>query len=317
MIRFRLVLICVMLALGAILLWGDEKERRYERSACQYRMIYDYEPEPAMGLVTLGGSRVRVSTSATHFNELLSKLRPEALPVHNLAHSVYAIGKEYVILRDLLENHKPKSVLVMIKPRSANFGSAHPSFIEIARLSDIPLAIKTIWPESRMNALLAARDILLQHLNPLERVGKQHSEMTDRNCDKLDYRLNVQSLHSAQRIYEVASQKVLDWDLTAPSERGFLQWMAAFQKLREKTGVEFIFLLMTGTSEPLPAADMGKKFEEITGMPLITLDRELHAKLSAGGKRDSSHLNEIGRVDFIPWLIGKIEQKCRRSDGCL
>jgi hypothetical protein len=87
--KFSLML-CIVFSIFTSMLWyGNSAERRYKNSACQYRMIYNYSPKPEMGLVTLGGSRLRVSTSARHFNQILNKLRPNYSPMHNLSHSIF------------------------------------------------------------------------------------------------------------------------------------------------------------------------------------------------------------------------------------
>ena len=115
MTRFVFACGLVMVCLAFVLWKGDQPERRSEDGACQYRMIYDYQPDPPMGLVTLGGSRVRVATSARDFNPILAQMRPDAAPIHDLAHNYFSLGKEYVLARDLLDEHDVKSILIMIE----------------------------------------------------------------------------------------------------------------------------------------------------------------------------------------------------------
>ena len=70
--RYVIPILSVIFVIGgftALLIKGGAPERRYEHSACQYRMIYQYTPEEPMGLVTLGGSRMRVATSADHCDD--------------------------------------------------------------------------------------------------------------------------------------------------------------------------------------------------------------------------------------------------------
>ena len=74
--RYVIPILSVIFVIGgftALLIKGGAPERRYEHSACQYRMIYQYTPEEPMGLVTLGGSRMRVATSSDHFDEVWPK----------------------------------------------------------------------------------------------------------------------------------------------------------------------------------------------------------------------------------------------------
>ncbi|MFK7763596.1 MAG: hypothetical protein AB8B62_10055 [Roseobacter sp.] len=316
MSRFFIALAAVALLISTVLYVGASPERRYETADCQFRMIYDYEPELEMGLVTLGGSRVRVSTSARHFNTLIEDLHPGAVPVHNLSHSYYTLEKEYVLTRDLLEQHSVKTILIMVEPRWNDFGKADPDFLEIARLSDIPLTVKALWPENPLNAVRAGHKILIQHLGIFDRVDDPHRETTDRDCDRLDYRLDIPALERADDAYAKASQSVLDWDVTRDDHAGFLRWMMAFRSLQEQTGTQVMFLLMTATSEPLPPKTFADQFLETTGMELIVLDTEIQAVLAEGGRRDASHLNAAGRAVFIPWLVPEVEAKCQRPDGC-
>ena len=312
-------MLCIVFSIFTSMLWyGNSAERRYKNSACQYRMIYNYSPKPEMGLVTLGGSRLRVSTSARHFNQILNKLRPNYSPMHNLSHSVYSLEKEYVIARDMLAEKKVKTLLIMIEPRpgSNDYGRAHPDFLEIAKLSDIPLAVKAYWPESAITAINAVKGIIVEHLKISERVGKQSNEMSDRDCDKYDYRLNVDVLDRGLSTFNKISGIRKDWNLDASNEEGFLQWMKHFHRLSTKTNTQIIFLLLTATNEYLPKSKVENNFFNKTQMQLITLSPEIHAMLSPWGKRDNSHLNEKGREIFIPWLVEQIENKCMRKDGC-
>ena len=92
--------------------------------------------------------------------------------------------------------------------------------------------------------------------------------------------------------------------------------MQAYRDISNASGTEVIFLLITGTSEPLPAPDFAAQFEAAFGLPLIVMDRDLHARLARMGNRDNHHMTPAGRAVFLPWLVDQIEQTCRRADGC-
>ncbi|KIC40946.1 hypothetical protein RA28_21420 [Ruegeria sp. ANG-S4] len=318
MMRVFFITLALIVCGVAVVVWiGAQPERRYETSACQYRMIHEYKPEHEIGLVTVGGSRMRVSTNAQHFDEILAEIRPGSLPVHNLAHSYFSIGKEYVLIEEFLENHNPKAIVVMIRRRTGDYGTVHRDFVDIARLKDIPLVVHALWPEDRLNAIRAARDVVLKHLVPLRRVQAPHPEMTIRNCDRLDFRLDALALDNGAKKFETLDGVTVDWELSDPRQEGLRRWIAAFKELSNRTGTDIIFLSITATWEPLPEKGLELEFEAETGMPLIVLDRELHRKLVEDGKRDESHMNQAGREIFLPWLVSRIEEKCSRSDGCL
>jgi len=314
--RFVFAGLLAFTALICAVALGSTPERRYESAACQYRMIHDYTPEQGFGLVTVGGSRMRVATSAREFNPLLAEKVPQAAPMHNLSHSYFTLEKEYVLIDELLRKHGAKSVLVMIEPRQADFGKAHPDFLEIARLQDIPLTMKALWSEDPHAAFSAAKAVVFQHLRFIDRVGKPHKEMTLFDCDRLDYRLDVRALDAANKKYISGPLGTLNWSLDDPDQHGLAVWLNAYKELAEKYDTEIMFMLITATPEPLPDPALEAKFLEKFDMPLITLDPELHAVLSEGGKRDASHINQQGRAVLLPWLIDEIAAKCRREDGC-
>lgn len=314
---FAIAVLLVLSAIASILYVGSTPERRYVDSACQYRMIYGQERGQQAGLLALGGSRMRVAASGRQFADILASRKPNALPIYNMAHSIFAFEKEYFLLRDFLERHSLKSALIMIEPRQKDFGSLHPDSITIARLNDIPTVVSNLWSEDKAQSLLAARDIFVEHLRFTKRAGKPHKETSLHDCDRLDYRISIEALNAADAIYEQMAGRWLDWDLSHEREDGFLKWMAAFRALEEKHDFELFFLLMTGTSEPLPVPGFDETFKGVTGHELITLDENIHATLSKMGKRDSSHINETGREVFIPWLIERIDERCERPDGCL
>lgn len=319
------------LFLCAVVLWlGGSEERRYENYECNQRMIYDYKPVGEMGLLTLGGSRIRVATATPDFDLFMDEEDMSSGLVHNLGHTNYSLGQEYVFLRDALEKHSPRSVLVMVEPRMAKFGTVEQGFIETARLSDIPLAMRTAWVEEPRVAISVVRDIFVKHLyvmRPIKNLMKKYLRISNsslakrypnpRNCDTGDHRLSVQKLANAEQKYNEVSKQILEWDLSSGSEVGFLRWMKAYKLLADSRNVGIIFLLMTGTDEPLPQEGFSKKFEDVTGMPIITLTSELHEIISRNGKRDNIHLNSLGRKEFIPWLIDQIKEKCRLEVKCI
>lgn len=313
---FAIAVTLVVSSLVFAMYVGASPERRYADSSCQYRMIYGQERGQQAGLLTLGGSRLRVATSGRHFSDILAERKSDTLPIYNLSHSIYALEKEYFMLRDFVQRHSLKAALVMIEPRKADFGKIHPDSATIARLTDIPVAVRNLWPEDRMQSLVAARDIVAQHLKFTQKVGKPHKETSLLDCDRLDFRLSIDGLDKAEVKYRQAIGQHLDWDLSSELAGGFLRWMDAFRGLEQEHDFELFFLLMTGFSEPLPSPAFEGTFEDVTGHKLITLDQDIHARLAEMGRRDSSHINEMGRDMFLPWLIEKIDDKCDRQDGC-
>lgn len=317
MARFFISLTFVLTAALAIFYLGDAPARRYSGESCPYNMIFGSGAREPIGLVTVGGSRVLVATSARDFNPILKRTHPNALTVHNLAHSRYSLEKEYILLRDLLERRSAKAALIMIKPRGSSYGSVHPDYVKIAKLKDIPTTLEATWQESAVEALSAVRDIFWEHIAFFDRTdGKLHPQETSIDCDRIDNRLNVPVLSEGTRNFPSIMARELKWDLSAPEEAGFMRWMEAYRSLSKKHGVEFFFLLMSGMTELLPAEGMEEAFEKATGMHLITLPEDMQRKLSPGGRRDTSHINKIGRDVFLPWLIKRIDEKCTRPDGC-
>ncbi len=303
-------------SITAIFYFGSQPERRYADNGCQYRMIYSQEAGQEAGLLTIGGSRMLVATSGRHFNDILKEAKPDARPVYNMSHSIFTLEKEYFLLRDFLERHSLKTALIMIEPRRKDFGSIHEDAAMIARLSDIPITVRALWPEDPIQSLVAARDVVVQHLKVTERPKEPHEETSLHDCDRLDYRLDIEGLNVADVKYRTMGDRRLEWDLSLEEEQGFLKWMDAFHDLKAAHDFELFFLVMTGMSEPLPPPGFETDFRQATGHKLIVLDDAIQAKLSNMGRRDSSHINEKGRDMFLPWLIDRIDAGCERPDGC-
>lgn len=307
----------LLLAISGILAWGDQPSRRYVYDDCQYNMIYLADPEAPVGLVTIGGSRVGVSTPASEFQAVVDARASDAELVHNLTHGHFALEKEYVLLRDLLERRQVKTALIMMAPFGGNVENTHEDFLTIARLSDIPLAVFTLGIANFEDAVLSVRNIVWRHLNIFSRTtGALRGDETDVNCNRFDYRLDTEMLYRADQAYENEDLGTLDWPIASEEDTAFMRWMEAYRELEEQYGIQIMFLMITATDEPLPPAGFEDDFFERTRMHLITFDREIHHLLAKNGKRDSHHINLQGRQIFLPWLYDKIVEKCERADGC-
>ena len=327
MIRLLLALFLPVFTFTCIIWVGDLPARRYSQHECQKKIIYQQKLKD-MDLLTLGGSRMSTATVSSDFDEAVSKSGIEGHLVYNMSHDSYSIGTEYVILRDVLSRHDLKTALVlvkpsqMIRPSSDKYNAPTKVFTKLAKLSDIPLHIWTTWPESPIAAISGARDIVLSHLRVVEIVRglfKQKNgviSQISRNCDFGDLRLNVEMLAESRSVYFSAKKNDLDWDVKESGEY-FLRWMQAYKSLEDISDTKIIFLLLSGTHEPLPAKGFDESFERITGIPIITLSPDIHQTLSMKGKRDWIHINQIGRKFFLPWLVGKIKEKCPNKKGCL
>lgn len=317
MLLFRIVAGFVVVALTGLIWFGDAPERRYVNSPCQYQMIQ--QPVQEMGLLTVGGSRMMTATDADDFNAALASVGEPHLPVFNLAHSHFSLGKEYVLLRDLFERWSPKAVLVMLEPRKSSYGEAHPEFAEIARLSDIPSYAAAILQEDGAESVRLILRVIRHHLRVWERLSPKQMALPEEpltNCHPGDYRLTLDHLmKGAQR--SAKGLKWADWDITAPEEQFNRTYIRQISDLAEANGAQAIFLRLQGTGEPIPEPGVSDRFRDATGAELITYDAQLEERMASIGRRDRSHINALGRETFLPWLIDRIRAVCRQDDGCL
>lgn len=309
-----------LLIFAGLIVAGGQAERRYQGNHCQYQVIYgDTTP---LGLVAIGGSRMLVAANTTELDTIIVSRHPNALPSANIAHSYYSVEKEYVLLRDLLLERPVKTALVMLELRGNSFGSLHSEYAPIAKLSDIPLTAAAALHEAPANVLSGIWDIVKAHFKPwyaLETVLAPHvlgDDPTPLDCAPADYRLNIEALSNADLRYRSRLGQPLYWDLDAPSEQAVLSWVRASQAIAEEHDTALFFILMTGTSEYLPAPSIVETFRDRTGAELIVFSPDIHMRLAEGGKRDSIHMNAVGRAIFLPWLVEQIEERCTKEDSC-
>ena len=318
MIVFRAVLgLCI--ALLAVTLWiGDRAERRYVNSQCQYRMIGQDPGE--MGIVAVGGSQMLTAADSDDMNALLDEIGIEHLPAYNLAHSYFTLGKEYVLLRDLFEaGWRPRTVLVMLRTRKHRHGTVHPEFAEIARLSDIPISLRTIWDEDPWAAIAGAAQILRHHLQIWESV-KLPRNAPDRvqNCHIGDYRLTLEHLERTPKLRQLAERRgTQDWDINSPSEAFTRIFVKAIADLANENGSQAVFVSLPRLGTPPPKDGFAEAFLAATGAPILITPPEMAARLDESGRRDISHMNAAGRAYFQPWLIEQIRAVCTMPHGCL
>jgi hypothetical protein len=320
MSRFRVALIAGLVGLAGLVWAGGTPERRYANTACQH-FLMQQDPRD-MGLVTIGGSRMLTATDSDHLNEILDRTGIDHLPAFNMAHSHFTLAKEYVVIRDLLEQGwRPRSILVMIEPRRGRYGAIHPEFAEIARLSDIPLSILAIWPEDPWAAIAGAGQILRHHLLAWQRIklpknAKVRTNLS--NCHLGDYRLTVDHLARREELTErVRRRGPLQWDISGSEDSFTRTYIAALNDLAETYDTQVMFLHLNRAGKSSPPPEFADAFHAATGARLLIPPSDLMAEMDRIGRRDLTHINAHGRETFLPWLISEVQARCENPEGCL
>ncbi len=312
--RFWVAVLTMSAFLVATLLLGDRPARRYQGMDCQYSVIWG--DESPLGLVTIGGSRILVTGIVEDVESTLDAKGFDHLPAANIAHSYYSVEKEYVLLRDLLEHRPVKTALVMIEPRGTSFGRLSPDFPSIAKLSDLPKAWQASGHEAPFAVFTDIWTSITSHLKNWNIAHEPKAKIASTDCAPMDYRLDMIGLADAEKAFKQRAGQSLDWNLESIEDQAVISWVKESQMVADTYGTELFFILMTGTGEFLPDPKLVSNFKEKTGANLIVLDRKIHKKISAAGKRDGSHLNAAGRAIFLPWLIDKIAAQCNNPKGC-
>lgn len=318
--RFRIALTVCTVALGLVLWVGGSSERRYVNTICQHFLI-NQDPFD-IGIVTIGGSRILTATDADHFNEILDRSGVEHQAAVNIAHSHFTLAKEYTLVRDLLQNGwKPRSVLVMIEPRTGRYGAIHPEFAEIARVSDIPLSMRALWSENPWAAVAGAVQVLRHQFEVWERVRLPRGAQVRhelKNCHVGDYRLTLDQLARYQELSDRAARNgPLKWDIAGPKEAFTRTYVEAFLDLADAYDTQVIFHYLSRAGTTPPTQEFADVFYQTTGARLIVQPPELAAKIDRVGRRDGTHINAHGRETYLPWLIGEIQTNCENPRGCL
>jgi hypothetical protein len=303
-----------------VFLHGETPKRRYESLPCVYNAVF--ENRIPAGLVTAGGSRLMVSTPPGEISEELGKRGVPHLRGFNIAHSIYGVETEYVIIRDFLEQHQAKSLVIMLNPRhirGLDYVQRHLS--SVAKTSDVFEYMRTSFWDNPTLVLSTSLKIISNNFKFFEKIpsSKIESEPVS-DCSLEDGRLNLKQLEIAYNRYEVYQnnefEPPLDWDFSKIGEASQIEWVRKINTLASKQGTQVFFLVISSGKERLPSPETAALFKKATGSTLLYFDKELYSVLSENGMRDFQHLNIVGRNIFIPWLIDEVTENCTRKDGC-
>lgn len=316
MARFYFALALCAIGLGAVLVIGDLPARRYAYSDCLHEVSYGYSGHEA-ALLIAGGSRIREATTSLDFETYVDLDNRVNGSIVNLSHSIFSIGKEYVLVRDYLQRNSANITLIQIRPNLVPKERPRGDFEEIARLSDIPLA----WRAQESSGLAAqfshVKQIVLSHFSISEEVDPAAVNIQNGNCVWRQYPFaHAAMLYGVEQYGELGDQQ-LEWDIDQSLSKELGIWVNVFKELEDRYDTQVIFLLMTASNEPLPHPNFSDEFYERTGIHLITLPPDLHAQLITEGKRDLTHLVPEGREIFLPWLVKEIRERCLDSSQCL
>ncbi len=326
---FYAALCLVIAGLAVKLAYGGTADRRYSRSDCNYRLIY--ENKGPVDLAMVGGSRFLTAMDSDDLSAYLKARRGYSPVLYNVSHSHFAIEKEYVIIRDLLDERKVKTVVVMMQPRNWSRNIVHEDFYKMATLGDAVTIVGAAATEDPFVALSAAGRVVLEHLKPSQRLAsctngslndsrcRRHVHRKDptRNCHSGDYRFDVRQLLAGERVRDVKLSRPLTWKINSARETFNIVFIRKLQALADRHGTKLFFLYLPRTNQSTPKPEFARKFEAATGSQILIPPPDLVKKLALGGRRDNTHINAAGRKWFHPWLVRQLESRCPDINGCI
>ena len=315
MLRFKVVLILVITAIVALLLFGSLPERRFaDGMGCTYRTIY--KASGPIGLVVTGGSQMQTAVDVEYLEELLAKRDINPNPVYSLARSNYSIITEHLLIRELIAERKVRTALIMIEPASSEVELPE-RVPKLAEISDVTEVWSLMLGQDFSKKLDTIRQIFVNYFKPTNGgVPPNIFGVAKHHCFRPDSRLDLPIMADAENKWKSLVDTSLDWDFTDQLQKNLLNSVRAMKLVADQHDVELIYILMSGSQDALPDNRLEREFYEATGAAIITLDRKIHDWLSENGRRDTVHINQAGREIFLPWLIERIQKVCRRKEGC-
>ena len=314
--KFWITLTLICMGFVMLIAFGTLPERRYaDGLSCYYRLIY--ADDGPIGVAAVGGSQMRDAVHVLDFDQLLDARGIDHDPTYSIARKNYHFAAEHLLMRDLITQRPVKTALIMIEPFRLDTEVTETT-LKIALLSDLPLVWRSLAGTDFTNRVEVMRQIVVNHLKPTNGGRPPNVFAKPRRHCRLspDQRLDPEEMLDAQQTGRDLSGQTFDWNLQAPLQDGLVQNVRAFRDFAEGYGTKVIYLLMTGTDDPIAPPDLAERFYVETGAPLITFDPELHAWLAENGRRDPVHVNAAGREILMPWLINQIEEVCERPEGC-
>lgn len=296
----------------------DNPRYRYITYACQYNLIYGQTGR--LDYAIIGGSRTLQSVGALELADAVREKTGREAVVYNLAHSWRGQGLNFVILRDLLERHEVKHLLVganLAQPKKY-----HARFYLVGRTTDL---IESLIGQKRwgpnftvvgdITRMLIERltkrasDWVRGKLQPRSPVT-EHAPAATKRCIGRDEPVDIWVLETAKARFEkYYVGKVWKWNFDDERERHNTHFYRRIVELAGEHGISVTFFYVhRAYYKPLDPA-FAEEFERRIGARLLIPPVSLAKELEADGYADQTHMTPSGRLRYTRWLYDQLSSE--------
>lgn len=295
--------------LVAAVRWADSPNIRYQQFPRAYEIIYG--TQGSVDVAATGSSRLASMVDAHLLAERLAETETSKVVVVDLGHPFSDIGFDYLILRDLLDNHDVNTLVV-----DFSVSAAHPQFFRIGRVADIiesnmAQAGWSVWRGTH----LAARDLArkfsalgvalvqgrIRNLAPRSPAGTRTTDSPLGGFFVYPTLLAELQIERGSRWLEEPELKM---DVEAPEFVRFTHFWDKLANLARDRGVELIITSTTRIYTPPVDRAFMAELEQRFDATVVQMGRDELAALYATGYIEPFHANEIGRRMWSEWLAG-------------
>ena len=306
----------VLTGLLIVLYHTDNPSYRYREFSCHFDSIYRQNGK--IHIAGIGGSRILTAFGAQQLERILINKNQDAPVVYNISHNKRGLDLDFVILRDLLENHEVDNLVVMVDRQSVHL--PQDEFFMVARIRDLFHYYMAQSFKPRLERISGVFRLLAKRLNRWG-YAKEISENINRpavttNCHAGDMPLNLDRLLDGTEITDLKVMKPLVMDLDDEREQYTVYFLRLISQLGEQYKTNIFFVHMPYRNKPTFAHSFKGLFERKIGGHLIIIPVEIRQRLAEKAYRDNTHMYALGKEIYLEWLVRGIEEECRRSQTC-
>ena len=292
----------------------SKPEIRYAEYHCHYNAIFNTVGK--VDYVTVGGSRSLQGVGAPEFADYVKKQTGQDVVVVDLSRSWRGQGVNYILVRDMLENHKVGTLVV--EANLAQTMKYHERFHLMARFGDF----FTSYTGQKGNVdnrgvgyelLVKAKDRVMNRISKSingtlkQPVGvKDRFPATTSDCMSREELVNVAALSRAKKKYkEFYKGKVWSWDWNAPHEMHNTRYYEELVSLAQENNIKIVFYYVHQAYYKRLDPLFAQKFEDRFGAPLFIPPDDLVDRLEPL-YADQTHMVAEGRKIYTDWLAQQV-----------
>jgi hypothetical protein len=315
MVYFRVFL----LSLAAVALFYSVRftsapAYRYAEYHCQHDAIFN--TTGPVDYVMVGGSRSLQGVGAPEFADFVKATTGKDTIAIDLSRSWRGQGVNYVLLRDMVENHRVGTLVV--EANLAQTAKYHERFYLMARFKDFMTsyrgqATNGFTSEAAYQLLIMAKDRVMNRiskringtLKPAPALSPKRSIET-KDCMSREELVNATALSSARkRFQQYYVGKTWQWDPAKKNELHNTIFYKKIVQMAKDNNVKVIFYYVHEAYYKKLDPGFAKEFEEQFGAPLLIPPGDFVEQLEPL-YADQTHMTAKGRKLYTDWLANQV-----------